>query len=163
MFVAYLSLALPFSHASNRYLDDTYVGRSVGTMRSVADIIYGGGNFIWLIALAFLISRPLVFGWSMVIWLAGGEVRAAILRLMPRATRTHFQDLLHRINAVMLAGTLVVMGAAILLFEGSAQSWVIRYGLLALGFAYPVILYGSAHQYFFGGGEDESAARGGGG
>ncbi|HEV3473492.1 MAG TPA: hypothetical protein VG408_09885 [Actinomycetota bacterium] len=67
LFTTYLALALPFSHASVRYLDLTYLGRSVGATRTVADIIYGGGNFIWLIALAFFVSRPVVFGWSMVI------------------------------------------------------------------------------------------------
>ncbi|HEV3473491.1 MAG TPA: hypothetical protein VG408_09880 [Actinomycetota bacterium] len=72
---------------------------------------------------------------------------------MPRATRLGFHTLLNRINAVMFGGALLTMLIASSAFDATSRTWAIRFGLLALALAYPVILYVSGHSYFFAGKE----------
>jgi hypothetical protein len=149
LFIAYLSIALPYSHAGVRYLDSTYADeRAVSRPRVMADIFFGAGNFIWMIALALFVSRPFVFGWALVIWLLGVLARSLILRLLPRGERSAMERTTDPMNVgLVIAVVLVLVGSP--LFGVEAEVMFARAGLLITGIGYAGVMYGLGFGYFF--------------
>ena len=149
LFVTYLSIALPYSHAGVRYLDTTYAdARVVSRPRVIADIFFGAGNFIWMIALALFLSRPFVFGWALVIWLLGVLARSLVLRLLPRGERSAMERTTDPMNIALVVGVVLVLMVSPL-FGVEAEVLVARTGLLIMGIGYAGVMYGLGFAYFF--------------
>ena len=153
LFVAWIAVAMPFAHLAVRYLDFTYsrreLGARAGKLFTLGNIAFGAGHFLWLIALALFVTRPLVFGYGLVIFIGGVAVRAAVMRLHPRGWLAPVEERANVVHAACVAGWLAVLLVAQLAAHGSAQLWVARGGVLAVSVAYPFLLYLSAFDLFF--------------
>ncbi len=151
LFLAYINFAFPLAHASVRYLELAYVDRVVGRLgkgRVVADLVLGTGHFLWLIALSFLITRPVAFCWVAVVLLAGRPVRDLGLSLARRPP-LEFDRAVDRIHLLAMAVLLGVL-AATSLATGDAERWIVRLGALAGSLLFAAGLYLSAFGFFFG-------------
>jgi hypothetical protein len=149
LFVGYLSIALPYSHAGVRYLDSTYADASaVSRPRVMADIFFGAGNFIWMIALALFVSRPFIFGSALVIWLLGVLARSLILRLLPRGERSAMERTTDPMNVGLVVAAVVVLAIS-RGFDAETEVWAARIGLLIIGIVYAGVMYGLGFGYFF--------------
>jgi hypothetical protein len=155
LFVSWVAVAMPFAHVGVRYLD---LRGPIGRGRALGDLFFGAGVFLWFIALALFVSRPAVFGYSLVLFLAGSILRHLILRLLPHDPVWGEQGRFNAVNAIAMAGCLLVLVAAQLALDGNAERWAIRIGVLAVSVAYPIAVYLTSHDFFYGGHPDEGAA-----
>jgi len=153
LFVAWIAIAIPFAHTAVRYIDFIHErwtsGEPFRRAFTVGNIVFGAGHFMWLIALAFFVTRPFVFGYGVVIFLGGVAVQAAVLHLHPRGWLHAVEARANVIQAGCVAALLVVLLIAQFGLEGAARPWVARIGILAIGIAYPTVLYVWAFELFF--------------
>ena len=153
LFVSWIAVALPFAHVFVRYLDFAFGRHAEGASgRGLAfgNIFFGAVHYIGLIALALFLSRPLVFGWTLVIFVGVVLIRDAFLRLHPRGW---LADVERRVTAVFLwteVGWLVGLLVAQAFFDGSARDWFIRGVVLAVSLVFAFGIYVRAYDFFFG-------------
>ncbi|MFN2544271.1 MAG: hypothetical protein ABR600_06840 [Actinomycetota bacterium] len=155
LFVAWIAVAMPFAHLAVRFLDFTYgrreLGATVGRAYTLGNVAFGAGHFLGLMALALFVTRPFVFGYGLVIFLGGIVIRAALMRVHPKGWLAPVEERANLVHAGCIGGWLVVLIVCQLFLDGSAQTWVARGGVAAVGIAYPFLLYLSAYELFFPG------------
>jgi hypothetical protein len=147
-----VAVAFPFAHVFVRYLDYAYLRRAeggAGKGLAIGNIVFGAGHYLWIISLALFVSRPLVFGYGLVLFLAGVLVRDLFLRLHSRGWVSELERRVSAVFVLAVLGWLVVLVPAQVGLAGSTQEWTIRGGVLAvsLGFAFGVYLRG--FEFFF--------------
>jgi hypothetical protein len=149
LFLAYLNFAFPLAHASIRYLDLAYVDRAIplGKPRVLGDLALGMGHFLWLIALAFLVTRPFAFVWIAVALLIGRPARDAIV-LWTGGQTLAFDRSIGRVHLGCIAG-LVAVGATGHLIGGDDGRWLIRIATVVIALGFALGHYLGAFDYFF--------------
>ena len=150
LFLAYVNVAFPLAHASVRYLDLAYVERALGAWdrtRAVSDLGLGTGQFLFLIALALLVTRPVAFGVLAIILLVGRPVRDGLLRLTTRPT-LDFDRTSAVVHLATIAAFVVVLVAGRIAGEGET---VARWGLFATSYIFPFGMYLAGFSFFFPG------------
>jgi len=155
LFVSWLAVTLPFSHLAVRHLDFAYgerrqAGEPIRRGATLENIALGAGQFMWIIALALFVTRPMVFGYGLVIFLGGILIRNAVLHLHPRGWLSQLERRASRVHVAAVAAWLAIMLLATFALDGSPQTWTIRGGILAVSVAYPFVLYLTSYDYFFG-------------
>ena len=150
LFLAYLNIAFALAHSSVRYLQLAYMDGALGSFgrgRVIGDLVLGVGQFLWLMALSFLITRPSAFAWGVMVLLVGRPIRDAVLMLGGRA-RLEFDK---TVAAVHLT-TIAVVGVSLLAAEiaqGSNGLWAVRIGGLVASLVFGLGLYVLAFRFFF--------------
>ena len=119
-------------------------------MLAAGNIAFGAGHYLGIIALALFVTRPLVFGWALVIFLAGVLARELFLRLHPTGWVSDVERKVSPVFAVATAGWLAVMLVAQPALNGDAQDWLIRGGVLAVSLVFAFGIYLRAFEFFFG-------------
>jgi hypothetical protein len=149
LFLAYLNFAFPLAHASIRYLDLAYVDRAIplGKARVLGDLALGMGHFLWLIALAFLVTRPFVFVWVAVALLIGRPIRDAIVAIFGGET-LGFDRVVARVHLICI-GALVALALTGVALDDDAGRVVVRAGTLAVALGFALGHYLGAYDYFF--------------
>jgi hypothetical protein len=150
VFLGYLNIAFALAHASVRYLQLAYVESALGSMsrgRVVADLVLGVGHFLWLMALSFLIGRPIAFVSVAILLLIGRPVRDALLALGHRP-RLEFDRKVAAIHVVTIAA-LVVTLAVSAVAPAATEVWVARFGVLAASLVFGLGMYVFAFSFFF--------------
>jgi hypothetical protein len=155
LFVAFVAVAFPTYHARGRYLDLVYERRGSGIPRGrvFADLVLGTVEFLLLIMLALLVSRPLYFGYTALFLVTAALVRA----LLVRGLVGEGQDYLTRFERMMLpSGAAAVVAMAAIMFVGQAlldgpgRDDFLRVALLALSLLRAVAYYRAGFDFFFG-------------
>ena len=153
LFIAWIAVAMPFAHLAVRFLDFTYgrreSGETVGKVFTLGNVAFGAGHFLWLIALALFVTRPLVFGYGLVIFFGGVVIRALVLQLHPRGWLAPVEERANLVHVVCIAVWLAVLVVSQLVLHGDVQLWAVRTGVLAVSVAYPFALYLSSYNLFF--------------
>lgn len=150
LFLAYLNIAFALAHASVRYLQLTYAHNALGPLtraRVIADLVLGVGHFLWLMALSFLITRPSVFAYVVIVLLIGRPLRDGLLMFL-KQPRLEFDRKVVAVHLVTVAGVLAALGAAELGSAGS-EIWVLRFGLMVDSLFFGLAMYLFAFPYFF--------------
>ena len=152
LFISWVSVAFPFAHIFVRYLDVLYGKRiegGAGRGLAMGNIFVGATHYLWIIALALFFTRPLVYGYAVVLFLAGTLIRDLVLRMHPRAWHSDLERRVAPVFILTTVGGLVVMLVAQLALEGSMRDWTIRGGVLALSLVFAFGIYLRAYDYFF--------------
>lgn len=155
VFLGYLNIAFALAHSSVRYLELAYVERALGTLgrgRVLGDLVLGVGQFLWLIVLSFLVTRPAMFAYGAVILLAGRPVRDGLLMLSSRP-RLEFDNKVARIHGFTIAVFLSGVVAAAL---SDDDVWILRVAALIASLVFGLGLYLSAFPFFFDPNEDRT-------
>jgi hypothetical protein len=164
LFIAWIAVAVPFAHVFVRYLDVAYTmrvaGQPVGRALAVGNIVFGAGHYLWIIALALFVTRPFVFGYGLVIFLAGVLARDLFLRMHPRGWLSKVEARVSMVFFLAMVGWLAVMVVAQLGFEGSSGDWVARGGVLAVSLTFSFGVYLRAFELFFGPSDGRRAVSG---
>jgi hypothetical protein len=149
LFLAYLNFAFPLAHASIRYLDLAYVDRAIalGKARVLGDLALGMGHFLWLIALAFLVTRPFVFVWVAVALLIGRPIRDGLVAAFGGAALA-FDRVVARIHLISVAALIALALVGLALGDDTGRS-VVRIGTLAIALGFALGHYLGAYDYFF--------------
>ena len=146
LFVAWLAVAFPFAHVFIRYLDlEGMAGRGL----AMGNIFVGATHYLWIIALALVTTRPVVFGYGLVVFLTGVLARDLFLRFHPRVPLSDLERAVAPVFAVAVAGWLAVMLLGQLTLDGDAEVWAIRGGVLAVSLVFAFGIYLRAFDFFF--------------
>jgi hypothetical protein len=152
LFISWVSVAFPFAHIFVRYLDVLYGKRiegGAGRGLAMGNIFVGATHYLWIIALALFFTRPLVYGYALVLFIAGALVRDLFLRRHPRAWHSDLERRVAPVFVVTTLGWLAVMVFSQLALDGSTRDWTIRGGVLALSLVFAFGIYLRAYDYFF--------------
>ncbi len=150
LFLAYLNLAFALAHASVRYLQLAYVERSLGRLgrgRVIADLVLGVGHFLWLMALSFLITRPVAFAIAAIVLLAGRPLRDTVLALTKMAYLP-FDRTVAGVHVVTIVVLFLTISIAAMTGAGSG-GWTVRIGALVASLVFGLGMYLFAFPYFF--------------
>ena len=160
VFLGYLNIAFALAHSSVRYLDLAYVDRAAGPFgrgRVLGDLALGVGQFLWLILMSFLVTRPAMFAYVAIALLIGRPTRDGLLMLSSRP-RLAFDNKVARIHLVTIA--VFLLGLAMAAFAEDQSLWILRGTALIASLVFGLGLYLSAFPFFFGTTEDNTSATG---
>lgn len=149
LFLAYLNIAFALAHASVRYLQLAYVDAALGPLgrgRVIGDLVLGVGHFLWLMALSFLIGRPIAFASVTIVLLIGRPLRDGFLMLGKRS-RLDFDNkiaIVHLVTIAVLVVT-ILMGLA----NAETETLFLRSGVLVASLLFGLGTYVFAFPYFF--------------
>jgi len=150
LFFAYLIVAFALAHSSVRYLQLAYEDSLVGPLskgRVLGDLVLGVGQFLLLIAMALLITRPFAFLIGAILLLVGRPIRDVLFRLAGRAV-LDFDRKVALIHVVSICTFLVTLLIAGIVSTGPAQ-WVLRAGGVSASLMFGLSLYLYAFDFFF--------------
>lgn len=150
LFFAYLNFSFTLAHASVRYLQLAYLDSELGRLRRgrvVGDLVLGVGHFLWLIVLSFLISRPDMFLWTVIVLLVGRPVRDGVLAIAGRP-RLDFD---RKVAVVHIAVILMLLGVLLIgqLVGEEARDLFLRGGGVLASIVFGLGLYLFAFEFFF--------------
>jgi hypothetical protein len=160
LFLAFVVIAFPTYHARGRYLDLAYARGHVALDRSrvFADLLLGMSEFVLLIGLALLVSRPLYFSYTVLLLLAAGVARALIVRGVVGVEHvSRYERTMLPTGVAVLAVFAAVVFVGAVLLDGSASDAFLRVALLALGLGRALAYYVIGYEFFFGASEDGAA------
>jgi hypothetical protein len=153
VFLAYLILAFALAHSSVRYLQLGYDdgGLVLNRTRVVADLVLGVGQFLFLISLAFLITRPTAFAIGAILLLVGRPFRDLILGGLgyERLELDRKVATLHTVTVGILA---IALAASQVVSPGS-ETLIMKIAVLIGSLVFGLGLYVWAFEFFFPGEE----------
>lgn len=150
LFLAFLDIAFALAHSSVRYLQLAYVQGEVGVLRRgrvLGDLVLGVGQFLLIIAMALLITRPATFAVVVIILLLGRPARDLLLQMGGRKTLEFDRvvRLIHIVTVAIVAVTLIAASLA----RGSVGIWIQRGGVLTASLVFGLGMYAFAFDFFF--------------
>ncbi len=155
LFLAFVAIAFPTYHSRGRYLDLAYAHGRVGLSRPrvFADLFLGTWEIVLLIMLALLVSRPLYFGYTVLLLMAGAILRAVVVRgvgALDDDYLSRFERTMLPVGAAVIAAFAAVMFVGAVLLDDSARDPFLRVALLVLALGRTVAIYGVGYKFFFG-------------
>ncbi|HWL66068.1 MAG TPA: hypothetical protein VNP73_08855 [Actinomycetota bacterium] len=149
IFLAYLTLAFALAHSSVRYLQLAYDQRGIvlDKVRVVADLFLGVGQFLLLIALSLLITRPGVFAFGAIVLLIGRPLRDLVLTLSGH-DRLDLDRKVARLHIAVVLILGIALGAGQLV-PARMEDLVLKVATLAASLGFGLGLYIGAFDFFF--------------
>jgi hypothetical protein len=165
LFLAFVAIAFPTYHARGRYLDLAYARGRVGLDRSrvFADLLLGTSECVLLIVLALLVSRPLYFGYTLLLLLVAAVVRALVVRGVVGIGEDHasrYERTMLPAGLTVLAVVTAVVFVGAIALDGSARDSFLRVALLAVALGRALAYYVVGYEFFFGASEEGAAGAG---
>lgn len=149
VFLAYLNLAFALAHSSVRYLQLGYDegGIVLDKTRVVADLVLGVGQFLLLISLAFLITRPTAFAVGAILLLVGRPLRDLVLGTLGHG-RLEFDRKVATLHTVTVLVLAIGLGTSQILSTGD-EVLLMKFTTLVGSLVFGLGLYVWAFDFFF--------------